>query len=509
MENNHITLSDILQPNKVGAFYGRFSTDKQDYLMQKSSIEGLLKDYSCKLYEIEFVDEDTSAVKIPMDKREKLNKLKKAAENKEFDFIIVYAFDRIARDVVEHQKFRKEMNSLNMPVVISQTREIYTSTDVIPVAVKDGMTKMEAVLIRERTADTLKSMKKNGKWTGGKAPYGYTYDSPTKSFSIVANQINRVREIFELFKSGLGLNEIVKKMKETSDGIEKWNKDKIKLMITNPFYAGFVTQGRLKNNVLTDRNQWTLARNTTVNPIMTLEEWEYVMQIYETRRELHNPKRYKTPFYLKNILHCQNCNKELKTRNSIKKVKGNPKYGKQYYYCESSICSIKEEVKVIHDYFEKKVLPTLLASKQLKANAEAKKGLIEKHIELDLIIADLIDRISKLNNKLSEIQQLQNEMELKDLEDTVDETLYLESLIFYRLHIQKEKTVYTQRIEELKLKISQIKKAIKHAEENNETLNLSENPGSVTFRRMLLELFPRMIMDSNGKIDIDVNFIMD
>ena len=89
-----------------------------------------------------------------MDKREKLNKLKKAAENEEFDFIVVYAFDRIARDVVEHQKFRKDMISLNMPVVISQSREIYTSSDVIPTAVKDGMTKMEAVLIRERTADT-------------------------------------------------------------------------------------------------------------------------------------------------------------------------------------------------------------------------------------------------------------------------------------------------------------------------------------------------------------------
>ena len=53
------------------------------------------------------------------------------------------------------------MNELEVPVIISSTREIYTSGGIVQLAVSDGLTKMEYEYIKERTSDTLKS-KQNG-----------------------------------------------------------------------------------------------------------------------------------------------------------------------------------------------------------------------------------------------------------------------------------------------------------------------------------------------------------
>lgn len=55
--------------------------------------------------------------------------------------IVVYKGDRIARSTVEHQQFRKLMNELEVPVIISSTREIYTSGGIVQLAVSDGLTK--------------------------------------------------------------------------------------------------------------------------------------------------------------------------------------------------------------------------------------------------------------------------------------------------------------------------------------------------------------------------------
>ena len=61
-----------------------------------------------------------------MERREKLQSLIEGARRKQFDVIVVYKGDRIARSTVEHQQFRKLMNELEIPVIISSTREIYT-----------------------------------------------------------------------------------------------------------------------------------------------------------------------------------------------------------------------------------------------------------------------------------------------------------------------------------------------------------------------------------------------
>ena len=82
------------------------------------------------------------------------------AEKGKFDVVITYKNDRIARRIEEHQLFREKMRELNIHVVVSSSSELYTVGEVVSQAVKDGLTRIEAALIQDRTKDTFRSKTK-------------------------------------------------------------------------------------------------------------------------------------------------------------------------------------------------------------------------------------------------------------------------------------------------------------------------------------------------------------
>ena len=131
-----------------------------------------------------------------------------------------------------------------MPVVLSSTREIYTVGEIVPLTIKDALTQIEPLLIAERTRDTFSSKIENGEWTGGQAPYGYIYDKETELLKLQVKSGSCTGD-FRLFKLGYGLQQIANKLiADRRDIGQKWYKDKIKYIITNPFYAGHMTMNR-------------------------------------------------------------------------------------------------------------------------------------------------------------------------------------------------------------------------------------------------------------------------
>ena len=130
----------------------------------------------------------------------------------------MYKNDRIARHIEEHDKFRKQMCELDMHVVVSSSHELYTVGEIVPQTVKDGLTRIEAALIQERTKDTFHSKAKRGAWLGGKASYGYEYrviveniggiKSRIEQFDDVEQEQQVVKEIYRLFELGFGFQQI-------------------------------------------------------------------------------------------------------------------------------------------------------------------------------------------------------------------------------------------------------------------------------------------------------------
>ena len=73
-------------------------------------------------------------------------------------------------------------------------------------------------------------------------------------------------EIFRLFKLGYGLQQITDKLSSGQwDVTQKWYKDKIKYIITNPFYSGYLTMNRYsKGKLNVNMSDWTWSENKKV-----------------------------------------------------------------------------------------------------------------------------------------------------------------------------------------------------------------------------------------------------
>ncbi|MGG0240770.1 recombinase family protein [Bacillus rhizoplanae] len=395
-------LEDILKKGSRVALYVRYSTDKQDENMQIHSARTFLTEYGCELLDDNiYIDSKTSAVKKSIDQREKLQRLIKDVQENKFDCIVSYKNDRIARNTKEHNEFRAKMQRLGIPVVLSSTREIYTAGEIVPLTIKDALTQIEPVLTAERTRDTFSSKIENGEWTGGQAPYGYIYDKETECFEVVKKEEKVVKEIFRLFKLGYGLQQVADKLAtDRRDTGQKWYKDKIKYIITNPFYAGHMTMNRyVKGKLQLKMETWTWSKKQENIPaIMSRDEWEYCFYLYVERRKSQTVRKSSTPFWLRDILYCNECQQPFKTKNQKTKSKRKNgeevAYGKVLYECRN--CSLKLETEKIHDRFKEDVGRVL-------------KKLLEKHREnliqqTQLQIEKEYEEISKTQKELANKQ---------------------------------------------------------------------------------------------------------
>ena len=64
-------------------------------------------------------------------------------------------------------------------------------------------------------------------------------------------------EIYRLFEIGYGFQQIANEIKNRKlDEDMKWSKEKIRYIITNPFYCGLMSMNRYDNGTLNDQIQW-------------------------------------------------------------------------------------------------------------------------------------------------------------------------------------------------------------------------------------------------------------
>ena len=222
-----MNLHEILRPGMRGAFYGRYSTNHQEILMQQHSANRLISKYECQLKE-QYLDKGVSARKKTIEQRKELQRLLHDVSAKKFDFIIVYKGDRLARNPWEHQYIRTTMKLYGIPVIESSTETLYSNSEnIIVQLLQDGLSKFEVDNILERTRNGIETKASEGYWMGGKAPYGYRYNKENHTFVPYLEEIEIVKRIFSLYKKAEGFDSIASQLsKEYSNS--KRTKKKIK-----------------------------------------------------------------------------------------------------------------------------------------------------------------------------------------------------------------------------------------------------------------------------------------
>lgn len=107
--------------------------------------------------------------------RPKFKKLMTSIKNKKFDILVCYRLDRISRNVADFSSTLEILQSVNCSF-ISIKEQFDTSSPMgrAMIYIASVFAQLERETIAERVKDNMLELAKNGKWTGGKIPLGFS-----------------------------------------------------------------------------------------------------------------------------------------------------------------------------------------------------------------------------------------------------------------------------------------------------------------------------------------------
>ncbi|QOR67291.1 recombinase family protein [Cytobacillus suaedae] len=496
-------LSNVLKKGSKGAFYGRHSTKDQDLNTQRFSVEKMVEKYKCSIIEV-YEDEAVSATRKNIHKRPALVRLLDDLKTKKFDFIAVYNSDRLARKPTEHLYLRQAFKEYEIPVVISSSETLYDTGELVPSLVKDGITKFESDNIRDRTRDTFLSKTKIGEWTGGRTPFGYIYNNKTGMFTQKESELIIVKKMFELYKEGNGFQSIASTLNNTETIGVPWYKERVKSIITNPFYAGYMSMNIRKRKAyysINEREEFVLGKSDVIPPVITLKEWEYCFDLYEQKRKRQlNPKHFNTTFLLKDLLMCKQCGIILESKNQKTRSNTGKEYGECIYFC--SQCELRIIDKDIHKY----VFYLLINGVLTKDFHRTPKNLYsELQDSFSSEVRALESDIAKLEKELGDLAIQQNRIddEIRNLMRKGDkEKGFIEVVVMYRNKVDADAEKIKRTIISKKERIHYVNFVLEDFSiwEKLYTDNLTDGKGVNSFRRMALHLIDRIEVEcGNGQ----------
>ena len=214
----------------------------------------------------------------------------------EFTHVLVWKIDRVSRNLLDFAEMYEELQSLRVTFV-SKNEQFDTST-----AIGEAMLKiilvfaeLERNMTSERVTATMISRANSGQWNGGRIPYGYSYDSETKTFSIREDEASICRELKEIYLEKKSLVYTARTLnqngRKTRSGAS-WSPHTVWIIASSPFYAGIYRYNRYKgteSRSVNPEDEWVLVPNH--HPaIFTIEEHEALLATLKSNaRMLENP----------------------------------------------------------------------------------------------------------------------------------------------------------------------------------------------------------------------------
>lgn len=215
--------------------YARVSTEMQE---EKESLQHQIdrcKSY-CSFKDYEIINIYTDVMSGAKDERPGFNNLQDDIHYKKFNVLIVTELSRISRRLRTILEFIELLEKSNIDFV-SITQNFDTTTAIGRAMLK--LTGVFAELEREQTAERVKETKrelaKQGKWLGGRPPFGYIIVN--KKLEINSETEDKVRKIFELFLQGDSRTSIAKKLNLTMHIVDG--------VLNTPFYTGKLVYNKI------------------------------------------------------------------------------------------------------------------------------------------------------------------------------------------------------------------------------------------------------------------------
>src|SRR6516165_8916447 len=229
------------------ALYARVSTDaqqKEGTIESHVELRRQIKVAGHMLAE-EYIDDGYTGTVLD---RPALNRMRADLKTDRFDRIYFLAADRIAREVEYQRIIVGELLKQGKQITINGKDYVHNPENKLTLTMLGAFSEFERAKIIERTTrGRLHRLRMGEKSTKSHRIYGYHYVKKTSTapatLAINEEQAAVVRSIFEMFLSGnFGLVTISRYLEErrilTSTGRQRWDSNRIKLILKNETYMG-------------------------------------------------------------------------------------------------------------------------------------------------------------------------------------------------------------------------------------------------------------------------------
>jgi site-specific DNA recombinase len=326
----------------IAALYIRVST--ADQAEKGYSLETQLSENRQKASElgatkfVEFIDDGYSGEYID---RPALTQLRDALEKEEFDMVVIYDPDRLARNLAHQLIITDEIEKSGAKLLFVSVTFEESPEGKLFYSMRGAISAYEKEKIKERTTRGKKGKARQGKLVNNGHCFGYDYDKVNSMYIVNKDQAAIVRRIFDLcIKDKLGTALISKELNNEcipAPRGNQWIVSSIHRILTNTAYRGVVHSMRHKSTKtgfstrkieIRPESEWIPIQ---IPPIVDEITW------HAAQKQLHTNKAFakrnlKYDHLLNGLVHCARCGHKMTIRHS-----GNSNNPISYYACLTQV----------------------------------------------------------------------------------------------------------------------------------------------------------------------------
>lgn len=468
---------------------------------QKSLLLQYVKENHLRVYDI-YIDDGYSGTNFD---RPDFNRLLNDIELGKINMVITKDMSRLGRDYIGTgnliEKYFPEHNVRYIAVTDNIDTFLDSSNnDIAPF--KAIMNDMYAKDISKKIKSSLKAKMKEGKWVGGRTPFGYDQDKDNKNHLVInIEQASVVKRIFDMCLEGLSFFKIAKQL--TNEGVKtpaqyynfewksnynlkygEWHSKTIRDILTNRMYVGDMVQNRrakinykVKKVIKNNPNDYIVVENT--HEAIIDKEIFYEVQKRIPKNKGRNEK--KEMHLLDGLLYCGDCGHRISIAPRRKKD------NRCYTICNYYRTYMKQRLCTTHsnNYYE-------LEKAVIKSLTEICLDHINKDKTKNSALSNLKEN-DKVDNK-KELEMLVNE--IKQINDNLD-IVYIDKL---------NKKITEEQFERVKAKLEN-ELTIKQNRYNDLNNNINDNLNEEAKDKMVMEYINKFLSMKEPSRELIINLI--
>lgn len=364
--------------------------------------------------------------------REQMVKLLDRVEQNYYDAVVVMDVDRLSRNEFDASLIKRILLETETYIVtLYRMYDLTRDDDSLLLGITNLIASGEYKQILKRMRRGKEYAQKQGHWTNGIAPLGYTKDTKTKK--LVPNErANDIQFIFSEIIKGTTIPSLIRQLNDmgikTRQGYDfKYNS--IVRIVNNEAYKGTIasnkTIGQYKPR---PKKEWIMVHN--VHPAIVDEAtWDSANRIVN-EYSFKAPRSKNRIYPTSNLIYCANCGK-IQGCNNHKRLNKvyikHCKCGNRSFYYNPVLAMIKEEVLGYKEYILN-ALETLGEDKQ-EDNTQYRKEILisrlnksKKALKKNIILfeeedIDIVEYRERKAIRQEEIKLIEEEISALEKED--------------------------------------------------------------------------------------------